>query len=242
MKKTASSKIARPSKAQTSEAVQKTPYELKQEHKKERNKILVIVFAVIMALSMMLPSLGQIFAGILNAGKESQQATITVDDIDKQYKDELAKVAETLKKNPEDSEAMLKEANLYYTWGLSLLQIGGESSKTSPIFEQAIGSFDNYLKVKPDDTKVAMTRDTCLFYSGKTDEAMDAMNKLAESSNYAPAWVSLATMYETEGKIDEAKQAYNKAIEADPKDEASAKSFAEQALKNLDENKADEKK
>ena len=45
--------------------------------------------------------------------------------------------------------------------------------------------------------------------------------------------------YENEGRIDDAKDAYNKAVEADPEDTYQVKTYAQQRLANLESTQSD---
>ena len=71
----------------------------------------------------------------------------------------------------------------------------------------------------------------CLLYSGDADAALAALQKLTEEApDYGPAWANIGLIREYQGDQDEAKEAYQKAIEADPNDEYGAKSYANRRL------------
>jgi tetratricopeptide (TPR) repeat protein len=75
----------------------------------------------------------------------------------------------------------------------------------------------------------------CQLYSGDVDGGTKALKKLSKDSpDYGPVWQYLGIVYEYyQGDTDAAKEAYQKAVEADPNDEYGAKSQADRRLAAL---------
>ena len=77
-------------------------------------------------------------------------------------------------------------------------------------------------------------RALCLLYSGETSNALSALQAIVdEDPSNAIAWANLGLVYEITGSTESARDAYTHAIEADPNDEAGAKSYASQRILQL---------
>ena len=107
------------------------------------------------------------------------------------------------------------------------------------LFKQAISYYDTYIERNPGSKSAEVDRAICVFYSGDHTAAIAALEDfVAGDSTFGPAWANLGMFYENEGRIDDAKDAYNKAIEADPEDTYQVKTYAQQRLTNLESTKA----
>ena len=84
-----------------------------------------------------------------------------------------------------------------------------------------------------------MDRALCQLYEGDTSGATSALEQLtADSPDYGPAWANLGLAYEVSGDTAKAKEAYQKAEEADPDDTYGSYSFAQQRLAQINESAA----
>ena len=82
--------------------------------------------------------------------------------------------------------------------------------------------------------QVKVDRALCLLYSGETSNALSALQAIVdEDPSNAIAWANLGLVYEITGSTESARDAYTHAIEADPNDEAGAKSYASQRILQL---------
>ena len=85
-----------------------------------------------------------------------------------------------------------------------------------------------------EDGQVKVDRALCLLYSGETSNALSALQAIVdEDPSNATAWANLGLVYEITGSTESARDAYTHAIEADPNDEAGAKSYASQRILQL---------
>ena len=221
-----------------------------KERKKKITGIAIGVFAVIMALSMTLPSLTYIFGD--NNGQPAQEEqeaqqeaqdqtedseeteTLTgMDLVDSNYAAVVDPLKEKLAENPEDLATLLSLGNNYMSWGSEAGSYATDeagSTHVYELFQQAISYFDQYLELN-DSAVVKANRAMCLLYSGDQSGALKALKKLTkEAPDYGPAWANIGLIYEYQGDQDAAKDAYQKAIEADPNDEYGAKSYANRRL------------
>lgn len=215
-------------------------------------RIVLIVFIVLMALSMMLPSLTYLVSGS-NAGSGSQSqdtasdssdsssSTDSSDDtsadaIDARYQALVDEQQAKLDSDPENLAALLNMGNDYMQWGYTLLSNASTDDETTHAYDvlnQAIATFDRYLALN-DSSAVKVNRALCQYYAGDTDGAIQTLQALTESdSGYGPAWANLGMLYQVKGDTDSAKNAYNKAIAVEPDDEYGSKTFAEQQLASI---------
>lgn len=227
----------------------------KRQQAKERRKkitgIAIGVFAVIMALSMMLPSLTYIFGN--NSGQTEQQEqeaqqqeeqaqsedgeeteTLTgIDLVDSNYAAVVDPLEAKLAENPKDLATLLSLGNNYMSWASEASGYAADdaaSAHVNELYQQALDYFDQYLKLN-DSAVVKANRAMCLLYSGDADAALAALQKLTEEApDYGPAWANIGLIREYQGDQEAAKEAYQKAIDADPNDEYGAKSYANRRL------------
>ena len=188
-----------------------------QTEKKEglslASKVVITVFAVLMALGMMLPSL----AGLVDKGRSSTPATI--EEVDARFQKTAEQLEQKVAANSEDMDSVLQLGQTYMNW----------------VFSKAMQMFDSYIAAKPDAAgQVKVDRALCLLYSGETSNALSALQAIVdEDPSNATAWANLGLVYEITGSTESARDAYTHAIEADPNDEAGAKSYASQRILQL---------
>lgn len=194
------------------------------------SKVVVAAFAVILALSMMLPSL----AGLFGGGDSSASPT-TIEDIDSRY----GEIAEPLEKkvaaDPTDMESVLELGRAYMNWGYNisyLASVDDETLHANELFSKAIQMFDSYLASNPEDAgQVKVDRALCLLYAGETSNARTALETItAEDPDNAVAWANLGLVCEISGDTKAARTAYSAAIEHDPDNAQGAKSYASSRL------------
>ena len=232
--------------------------EAAKARKQKLTAIGVGIFAVIMALSMMLPSLSYIFgnsdeqqAAQEQAAAEAEAAKQAAEDeeseeetpdltgvalVDANYAAVVDPLKAKLEENPEDLATLLNLGNDYMAWANEASAYATEDEDTQHVkdlYDQAMAYFDSYLELN-DSSAVKTNRALCQLYAGDTDAAVEALQKLVEETpDYGPAWANLGMIYEYQSKRDEAKEAYQKAIEADPDDEYGSKSYANRRIASM---------
>lgn len=194
------------------------------------SKVVIAAFAVIMALSMMLPSL----AGLIGGDSSGANPT-TIEDIDSRY----GEIAEPLEKkvaaDPADMESVLELGRAYMSWGYNisyLASVDNDTLHANELFDKAIQMFDSYLASNPEDAgQVKVDRALCLLYAGETSTARTALEAItAEDPENAIAWANLGLVCEISGDTEAARTAYSAAIEHDPDNAQGAKSYASQRI------------
>lgn len=232
--------------------------EIRSARRKKLTAIGVGIFAVLMALSMMLPSLSTIFmrneANTSTQSDSSDTSSQTSDStessdsstnssdtgvsaVDTKYQALVDTLTQKLSANANDLATLLNLGNNYMNWAYAASAYATDDSGTSHVNElyaQAIDYYNKYLALNDSDA-VKVNIALCTFYSGDSSGATDQLLKLTESSpNYGPAWANLGLTYEAQGDSDKARAAYAKAEEMDPQDEYGAKSYAEQRIAAMD--------
>ena len=203
-------------------------------------KIAVAVFSVMMVVAMLLPSLSLIFGGT-SQGQSNPQ---TVAEADAQYQPQADELTKKLQANDKDLDALSSLGFTYYGWAATVEQLSysvttseGEDANAAiaanqahaqELYRSAKDAFDRYLAIQ-DDARVHEASIMCSYYL-KEDGAVDAMQAYAEQSDSATAWANLGMMRMSSGESEQAKEAFNKAVAADPNDAQGAKSYAEQYL------------
>lgn len=240
----------------------RAPETQKKDGKKKLTSIIIIAFAVLMALSMTLPSLAQIFASNnsqadkqaqteaaekkqnAEAGSASQTEvadTTTVDGIMKLYSADITRHEKALEKDKNSLVDLLQCGKTYMKAGgqaTSVAKTNDDAKKVATLFEQAKGYFDRYLALQ-DAVTVRVDRALCDLYEGNIDSTIAALKKVTDAapkdagSEYGYAYMYLGIAYQAKGDTDSAKAAYQQAQKLDPNDEFGARSMAVTRLAQL---------
>ena len=231
----------------------------KKKHnvRKTATTVVIVFFAVLMALSMMLPSFVQIFSS--NRAAEQAQPeeeaptygsdaevsadtnTASVDGVFNTYADEISSLKDKLSGDSDNLAYILNLGQAYMNCAYQASQYASTDDdrvRVNEYFDSAIGYFDQYLGLQESDA-VKVDRALCQLYEGDTSGATSALEQLtADSPDYGPAWANLGLAYEVSGDTAKAKEAYQKAEEADPDDIYGSYSFAQQRLAQINESAA----
>ncbi len=216
-------------------------------------KIVIVLFAALMAFSLMLPSLSALFGSSSSStSTDSSTTESAADDSDssddseeksqvEQTDDKYSAIVSTLEeKYASDSTNLATLLNLgkdYMTWGAYVRYYGSTDAETThanELLDKAVKYYDEYLAQR-DSSAVRVDKALCAYYQEDTTSALEQLKALSESApDYGPAWANLGLLYEATGDTDSAKEAYAKAEEADPNDEYGAKTYAEQRLSSIE--------
>lgn len=233
--------------------------ERREARKRRVTAIVVGAFAVLMALSMMLPSLAAIFspASSSKAADASQSqassdsssqdqssgdsttdsAATGIDAVNARYQKDVDELKARLDSDPKGLATLLNLGNDYMSWAYassSYATSDDQKAQVAELWKSAISYYDQYLEQK-DSNAVRVNRALCQLYSGDADAARAALEELtAAQPDYGPAWANLGMVYEAAGESDSAREAYQKAEEKDANDEYGAKSYAQRRLSAMD--------
>lgn len=233
-KRLARAKVRRP---ETPEEVEKR----KLDRKKAIRNVAVSAFAILLVLSMMIPSLASIVSGARNAKavSEAQNAIsggeVTAEQIDAIYGSGIDELEKTLTESPNDLDTLLQLGNQYLSWGYAAgayISDDTAAEHSTELFTKAQEYYDRYLAIE-DNVEVKVNRALCDLYAGNISEAQTGLEAVvADNPESASAWANLGMIYELTNP-DAAALAYERAIAADPDDEAGAKSYAQARLDAL---------
>ena len=178
-------------------------------------KVVIVLFIAVFALSTLAGALASVF-------QSSQTVEYNVDYVDSQYTDYVADLESQLEEDPENAETLLATARACSSWGTSVMMLAAtddEASHGTELVQRAIGYYDRYLALdNASDARVE--RAMCEYYLGDAETATSDLEAVTtDDPEYAPAWYDLGLLYEGQGLTDEARAAYQKAVELDPDDE-----------------------
>lgn len=204
-------------------------------------KIVIIIFAIVLVVSLMLPSLTALFSHTSQEQAETpvaseQVAPSTPADIDAYYEPSVQALKKRLESDPQNVALNHDLGNSYFDWAMhrSYLSQGdpAQEARLKEIFGMAVVQYDKVLAVSPAHS-VKVDRTIALFYTGAEDQARADLEEFVhgEGAQFAPAWANLAGFYEKVDK-DKAKEDYNKALEliGDDPSHARLKTFIESRL------------
>lgn len=207
------------------------------DRKKTIRNVAVSIFAVILVLSMMIPSLASIVAGARQARNSKATQEVTSEQIDEMYSSSVEELEAALAENPKDLETLNSLGNQYMSWGYMLgAYVSDETSaeRSVEMLTKAKDYYDQYLAIEasPD---VSVDRALCLLYTGDTEGAQTSLEAVVKDTpDCASAWANLGLIYETTNP-DAAAMAYQRALDVDPEDTYQVASFAQSRLDALNE-------
>ncbi len=219
-------------------------------------KVVIVVFAALMVVSLMLPTLSTAFSNNQqaeqgssedsNSDSSSDSTDSSATDsssvtgaaaVDAKYQDTVSELESKLASDNTNLATLLNLGRNYMRWGASVLSASSSDDDTThgnELLEKAIGYYEQYLGLKDSDA-VRVDIALCKLYEGETSEAMSDLETLTQDSPaYAPAWANLGMVQEYSGDKESAKASYQNAIDNDPNDEYGAKSYATQRLAALE--------
>ena len=198
-------------------------------------KAVIIVFIVIFALSTLAGALASVF-------QSNQTVEYNVDYIDSQYTDYVADLESQLEGDPENTETLLATARACSTWGSYVLMLAANDDETAhgeELIQRAIGYYDRYLELD-NASDARAERAMCEYYLGDAETATADLESLTtDDPEFATGWYDLGTLYEAQGRTDDALAAYGKAVELDPENEQSVGESAQSRIDALSGEKDD---
>lgn len=192
-------------------------------------KVVIVLFIAVFALSTLAGALASVF-------QSSQTVEYNVDYVDSQYADYVADLESQLEEDPENAETLLATARACSSWGTSVMMLAAtddEASHGTELVQRAIGYYDRCLALdNASDARVE--RAMCEYYLGDAETATADLEAVTtDDPEYAPAWYDLGLLYEGQGLTDEARAAYQKAVELDPDDEQGVSTNAQSRIDAL---------
>lgn len=199
-------------------------------------KIAIGVFSLFIAISMMLPSLANIFS---NSQKRNQTQQRTPEAINQVYQKQAEEKESAIQSNPDNLPAHLDLARTYLGWGMALKSSSQDDSvqkQSLQLINKAIAEYNTYL-ASNDSDEVRVDRAIAQFYAGDQTGAIDTLKEVTDRSpDYAKGWLNLGMMYRVTDQVDLAKEALQKAIEKDSDNSAGVRDNAQKILDALNGN------
>ena len=209
-------------------------------------KIVIIIFAVILVLSLCLPFFSSCSATpstTQDDGAQSDSSTeaSTVAEIQAQYASLIESLEGKLADDPDNLTHLASLGNNYMDEGVDMKSASdaADTEETiAEVFSKAVGYYDDYLEAAAAGdadadsvSAVTVDRAVCLFYSGEEDQAIADLSSFLEGTDdYVMGWYNLGAFYSQQGDNDQAKEAFNKVIELDPDNESGIMSYAQLQL------------
>ena len=181
---------------------------------------------------------GQATAGTTDAATSDGDAMA---EIDAQYGTAAQALLGQYNDDPSNPSTLLNLANGYFDWGVAATSHAADSEDEAHAVEllnQAISYYDTYLEEHADSKSVIVDRAICVFYTGDHETAISQLEDLVtnQDASFAPAWANLGMFYEADGRTDDARQAYETAIDtAGDTDSYNVRAYAEERLSALDD-------
>lgn len=222
--------------------------------------IAVVLASLIMALSILLPSLSAVIEALTSGSEATTEEAATTeastdeaedesddsseDDTYQQYIDTINErygtTADSLQAKVDadatDKASLINLANTYYEWGTSLSNFATTDEQTLSMQEKlnkASELYGTYLELE-DSNAARVSQIMCNYYLGNVDAAINDLEAFcAKTASYAPAWSDLGMMYNAKGDTAKAIEAYSKVSEVDPNDTYGLKSSAESQISSL---------
>ncbi|MBM6942433.1 tetratricopeptide repeat protein [Collinsella intestinalis] len=204
-----------------------------QQTSRVRAIVLMVALVVVAAVALFVVTGG--FAPAGTAGSQGSAATgeatgteaagddasaaDAMETVDAQYGTAAQSLLAQLEQDPSNPTALLNVANGYFDWGVAALNHATDDddrAHATELLEQAIGYYDEYLADNAGAKSALVDRAICVFYTGDHASAIAALEDLTQNVDpgFAPAWANLGMFYENDGRTDDARQAYETAIEA----------------------------
>lgn len=161
----------------------------------------------------------------------------TMESVNAQYGQAQKTLQAQYDADPSNPDSLLKLANGYFDWGVQAMNAAktdDDKAHVTDLFNNAIKNYDAYLQKNPDSKSVQVDRAISIFYTGDHAKAIQTLEDFVKGdAKFGPAWANLGMFYENDGRKDDAKKAYENALEADPDNTYGVKTYAQQRLDNL---------
>ncbi len=191
--------------------------------------LLVVVLVLVVAVGALVISGFGSSSGTSSAssdqGSSSSTTTDAMETVDEQYGSAVETLLAQYEADPSNPSTLLSLANGYFDWGVAALSHASDDDDVAhaeELLEEAVARYDEYLADHPDAKSAIVDRAICVYYGGDTDAAIEALEELVNDldATFAPAWANLGRFYEAAGRTDDAREAYEMALETAGEDDA----------------------
>ncbi len=187
---------------------------------------IVVVFVVLAFVASLVPAffLGGSGPQPTNASTETGA---TLERIANDHVPAVASSTAALQADPEDYNALVNLGNVYYDWGLQIMQaLGSGTGHDLPMWTAAVSSYERALAIEPGDPNVEVDMAIAYFYSGQTPRAIEVAERvMAESPEFAPAYYNGAIFYRASGQTADAVAALERYLELEPEGQSASAAY-----------------
>ncbi len=184
---------------QSTHKVKKTKEATQIHHKKLEPKQLIIISSFFIILGVILSYYGIESSKVDVRQKIENQAQTEINPrINLNAINEINRLEEELKNNPDNPEKLLRLAHLNHDSGF---------------FEKAVSYYEKYLNFKPDDNDAEVDLGVCYYELKQYDKASSIFEAVINKNpKHQIAYLNLGIVNLTQGKIVEAKEYFQKCI------------------------------
>ncbi len=179
--------------------------------KKTGKEIAVIVFAIFIALSMMIPSIGYI---INNMQNQQESHPVTIQQVDETFTKKTDELNEKIKIDPKNANLYDELGNDYLQWAsyASVLPVEGQdtAATVNGLKHKALDAFNASLEISTTEAGV-VGKALSLTMLNDPDQAETLLEGyLKDHPESTAAYQMLAQVFEVKGEKEKALEAYEK--------------------------------
>lgn len=172
--------------------------ETKTSVKKLETKHFLLFGIIIIGLISILVYTSSDFSSLKNTSNQKPQQEIQ-SGIDLNALNEINRLENELKSDPENQQKLLQLANLSHDAGF---------------YEKAITYYDRYLKLNPNDNDAEVDKGVCYFELKQYDKATSIFESVIKKNpRHQIAYLNLGIVTLTKGDVEKAKEFFKKCIE-----------------------------
>lgn len=215
-------------------------FEAEKNKRSKASRWAIGIFAVLMALLMMVPSLSLLVGG----HHDQSQSIKTVADVDKLYQPREKEIEQKVKSNPKDLQAQLALAENYLNWGnyaKGLSTSDADKAHVKDLFNKALAAYDQGISgakaAQSATDQFEVGKALTYFYDGTStsEKTQASLKEIATREKSSFAWFVLGNMYGMNSDYKAARSAYESAASADTKGEKEFKEAAQKRIQMIDE-------
>lgn len=206
----------------------------RREKKEGVKKVAITVFAVFIAIAMMVPSIAQIIMG-RQAEHAAKDGIQSIEDVDKRFEEQLDSVVKAAQDNPDDKGYQLSIPQFYMQWAAyasMFSQTDEDNQHTADLYAKASEAYDKVLADHSDWSEAYVGKAACMYAQGNEEEAISYLEDYNKENPDDPQILfGLGNLKTSKDQRDEAKALYERVVEIAGEDN---KQLAEAAQNRID--------
>ncbi len=203
--------------------------------KKTGKEIAVIFFAIFIAISMMVPSIGYIVSYYQYQNSQNEQ--ITPEQVNETFEKQIASLNESIAASPEDANLYGQLGSVYLQWASFSQYFPKEGDDVAALVTErankALEAFNTSLE-KGETENAVVGKSLALSTLGKAEEAKATLEGyLKDHPESVMALETLARAFEMEGNSEKAIETYEKLKAAAGESNAEVSQKAQEAIDRI---------